>query len=85
MGLEREDKMWAVKDMVKRWKIGVFSLQETKLQNIDRRMTADMWGRMSFDFIHKLAVGTSDGILVASDFFMFEVIDHWIGGFLPQS
>lgn len=34
-----------MKDMVKRWKVSVFSLQETKVQEIDRKMEADMWGR----------------------------------------
>lgn len=53
--------------MVKRWKVSVFSLQGTMVQAIDRKMTVGMWGRRPFDFIYKLAVGRSSGILVAWD------------------
>lgn len=45
-------------------------------------MAADLWGRRSFEFIHKLAVGKSGGILVAWDAKVMEVINHLIGAFL---
>lgn len=70
-----------MKDMVKRWKVSVFSLQGTKVQAADRRMVVDMWGRRSFDFIHKLVVGRFDEILVAWDEKVMEVIDHRVGGY----
>lgn len=78
-GLGSEEKRWAVKDLVKRSKIGVFSLQETKLQSIDRRMEMDMWGRKSFDFVHKSAIGRLGGILVAWDLALYQVVDHRVG------
>lgn len=78
-GLRKEEQRWAVKDMVKRWKIGVFSLQEMKLHKIDRWMTVDMWGRMAFEFVHKPTIGKLGGILVAWDLSLFEAIDHRMG------
>lgn len=41
----------------------------------------DLWGRRSFEFIHKLDVGRAGGILVAWDSSVFEVINHQIGEF----
>lgn len=80
-GLGREKRRWGVKDLIKRWKVSIFSLQETKVQEIDRRMALNMWGRRSFSFIHKPASRRSRGILVAWDTKLMEVLDHCIGEF----
>lgn len=42
----------------------VLTLQETKIQNIDRKMSIDLWGWRPFKFIHKPTEGRSGGILV---------------------
>lgn len=79
-GLGREDRRWAVKDLLQRRKIYVISLQETKLQTINRRIVVDLWGR-SFEFVHKPMVGRADGILVAWDSSVIEVVDQFVGDF----
>lgn len=77
-GLGKEEKWWVVKDLVRRWKVNVFSLQETKLQFINRKMRRDLWGRCSFDCIHKPTVGRSGRILVAWESLVLEMVEHRI-------
>lgn len=64
-GLRREVKRWGVRDLLKREKFEVITLQETKVQNIDRKFSTDLWGRREFGFVHKPAIGSARDILVA--------------------
>lgn len=57
-------------------------LLETKVLDIDRKMMLDLWGRGSFDFVHKPAAGQAGGILVAWNKTVLEVVDSVIGDFL---
>lgn len=43
----------------------IFTIQETKASSVGRSCTINMWGRKPFDFIHKPAVESACGILVA--------------------
>lgn len=66
---------------MKRWKISVLLMQQTKLHIIDRRMVVDLLGRSPFEFVHKSADRRAGGILAAWDTSMFQLVDQFIGDF----
>lgn len=74
-GIGRGEKRWGVRDFLKRGKGDIITLQETKLQSIDRKISADLWGRGDFDFVHKPAVGRAGGLLVAWNKSKTEVLE----------
>lgn len=61
----REERRWGVKDMIRRGKVNMLTVYETKLQQFDRYVALDMWGRRPIKFIHKLAEGRAGGSVVA--------------------
>lgn len=65
MGLGKESRRFVVKDLCHREKVNILVLQETKLQKFRRSMEIDLWGRRSFEYVLKSAVGRSSGVLVA--------------------
>lgn len=67
--------------MIKKWKVDILTMQETKMQQIDHKMERDLWGRRPFKYIHKQAEGRSGGILVAWNTNSVEMIDSRIGEF----
>lgn len=66
---------------MKRGKLNLISLQETKAQAIDKNMVLDLWGRNPFNFVYKLAVGRSGGIMVAWNTNVLEVTNYKVGEF----
>lgn len=65
---------WCVKDMMKWWKADLVTFQETKLEQISSREMRDLWGRRPI-LIHKPAVGSAGGILVAWNSKVLKVFD----------
>lgn len=80
-GLRRVEKRRGIRDMIKRYKVDLFTIQETKTNSLERRWNVDVWGRRPFHFIHKPSVGAVGGILVAWNSAVVEVIDQKIGDF----
>lgn len=64
--------------MLKRWRVDLLTLQETRAQSIDKRMTTYLWGRRPFKFLHKPAKGRLGGILIAWNTKVVEVFDFRI-------
>lgn len=78
-GMGVEAKGWEVRDMLRRWKIDLFSLQEMTLQKIEYKLMLDLWDRRQSEHIHKPVEGQSGGILVAWDSNALEVLESFIG------
>lgn len=60
---------------------GLFTLQETKVQNINKKIVLDLWGRRNFVFVHKPTAGGAGGILVAWNANGTEIIESKIREF----
>ena len=63
-GLNARARIDVVREMVSQENVSLLSLQETKLDVCGQQMLSDICGP-ALDFVHKPAVGTSGGILVA--------------------
>lgn len=59
----------------------MITLQETKIQSMDRKISKDLWGRREFDFVHKPAIGSAGGILVARNKSKVEARDSRVGDY----
>lgn len=70
-----------MKDLYKRWKVDVITLQETKLQQVGKKIVIDLWGCRPFKFLHKEADGKLGGPLVAWNSKSIEVLEHMFGDF----
>lgn len=76
-----KEKSWGVKELVGRGKVGLLTLQETKVHDIDRKMKLDLWGQKKFDCIHKPTISQVGGIMVAWDTNVLDVIESKIGDY----
>lgn len=68
-----------MKDLASRQKVDIFVLQETKLQNFNRKMSRDLWGRKHFKYIHKNAAKRAGGILVAWNLRTINITESRVG------
>lgn len=80
-GLGRAEKRWGIRDIMKRWNVDIFNVQETKAAILKRGWLLDMWGRRHFDFIHKQAVNSVGGILITWNSNVVAVWDKKVGEF----
>ncbi|KAG6667899.1 hypothetical protein CIPAW_01G132400 [Carya illinoinensis] len=65
--------------MLRKWKVDVICLQETKLKLISRRIIRSIWNCQFVGWIYLPSKGASGGILVMWDKRVVECIDEFIG------
>ncbi|KAK1292074.1 hypothetical protein QJS10_CPB17g00140 [Acorus calamus] len=80
-GLHDPSKKRAVAEQIKKNKINVCCLQETKMEGLDVAMLCDIGGGTIDQMVCKAAVGASGGILTSWDSSRWKLVDQSIGSF----
>uniref|UniRef100_A0A2N9GN59 Reverse transcriptase domain-containing protein n=1 Tax=Fagus sylvatica TaxID=28930 RepID=A0A2N9GN59_FAGSY len=70
-----------LRNWLRKWKIDVVCLQETKLDKIDWRIIQSIWGNRFVDWVALDAVNTAGGVLLLWDKRVLELIDSAVGKF----
>lgn len=79
-GLNNSARRKVVRDMVHEYRATIVTLQETKLQDIDRQAVLETLGeRFADNYVFLPAEGTRGGILVAADDTHFRILSSELG------
>ncbi|EPS72449.1 hypothetical protein M569_02309, partial [Genlisea aurea] len=74
-------KLAAIKDLVRKWKVGILCIQETKHNDLNIRHIRQVWGRNKVDFRFSPSEGLSGGLLTVwnPDVFQLEseIVTTW--------
>lgn len=62
-GLGNPAKRRVIRDLVTREQVECLCIQETKIQSIDNRLCAQLWGDAEFDWQFQPAVSRAGGLL----------------------
>lgn len=81
-GLGGADRRASAKDSYSREKADLMVLQETKLHSFGWKEALEVGGKRNRSFVHKEAVNSSGGILIAWDKEAIEVMDSRIDSFV---
>lgn len=76
-GAGRRAKRREFKELVNRLKIDFGCIQESKLDNIERRIGRSLWGGKNFDWAFELAEGNAGGIISIWNKDRFQKISSW--------
>ena len=80
--LNDRDKRLQVRSLIKQWGADIICLQETKLEQVTRRIVRSLWDIHHVDWMFLGFVGASGGILLMWDRRVVEKIDEVVGDFL---
>ncbi len=81
-GLNDPKKREVLKNWLRKWKVDVVCLQETKLDRVDWRIIQSIWGNRFVGWAAPNAVNTVGGILLLWDKRVLEMTDSRVGSFL---
>ena len=70
-----------LKNWLRKWKVDVVCLQETKLDRVDWRIIQSIWGNRFVGWAMLNAVNTAGGILLLWDKRVLEMTDSRVGSF----
>ncbi|KAL8557651.1 hypothetical protein ACS0TY_004930 [Phlomoides rotata] len=76
-GLGKKAKRREVRDIIKKQKIELCCIQETKLEEITKFRCMGLWGNSNFDWAFSESVGRSGGILSMWDEDVFHKSSSW--------
>ncbi|XP_075673783.1 uncharacterized protein LOC142643129 [Castanea sativa] len=66
-GLNEQDKLLQVRNLIRKWKANIVCLQETKMELINRGVICSLWGGQHVDWLYLGSVGASGGVLLMWD------------------
>ncbi|MCH81872.1 hypothetical protein A2U01_0002665 [Trifolium medium] len=72
-GLGGKAKKSDIRKLISNKSPDLISIQETKLENVDRRLCATLWGSGDFDFVYKESEGRSGGLITIWDVNSFKL------------
>eukprot|EP00268_Persea_americana_P015177 TRINITY_DN16895_c1_g4_i1.p1 TRINITY_DN16895_c1_g4~~TRINITY_DN16895_c1_g4_i1.p1 ORF type:complete len:121 (-),score=21.24 TRINITY_DN16895_c1_g4_i1:157-519(-) len=67
-----------VKELVRRQKVHIAMLQETKLKEVLHSIVRELWGRKHVKWVARDAIGTSGDLLVMWDSQFVDVSNSWV-------
>ncbi len=80
-GLNDPKKWVMLKNWLRKWKVDVVCLQETKLDKVDKRVIHSIWGNRFVGWEVLNAVNTADGVLLLWDKRVVNRVDSKVGIF----
>jgi exonuclease III len=80
-GLNDPKKREVLKNWLRKWKVDVVCLQETKLDKVDWKVIQSIWGNRYVGWVVLNAEHTAGGVLLLWDKRVLELIDSKVGTF----
>ena len=80
-GLNDPKKRGILRNWLRKWKVDVVCLQETKLDRVDWRIIRSIWGNSFVDWVALDAISTAGGVLLLWDKRVLELVDSTVGQF----
>jgi hypothetical protein len=80
-GLNDPKKRGILRNWLRKWKVDVVCLQETKLDKVDWRIIRSIWGNSFVAWVALDAINTAGGVLLLWDKRVLELVDSTVGQF----
>ena len=80
-GLNEQDKRLRVRNLIRKWKVDIVCLQETKMELINKGTICSLSGGQHVDWLYLGSVGASGGVLLMWDNRVVDKVEEVVGCF----
>ncbi|XP_026433836.1 uncharacterized protein LOC113331332 [Papaver somniferum] len=80
-GLGQENKITTIRNAIWKNNITLFSILESKKENVDGNLIRDLWGNVRCNYLYQPSFGASGGIIIMWKEGVLHMEDHLMGAF----